>query len=152
MDAQFVYERRVAFAETDMAGIVHFSNYYRYMEEAEHAYFNSFGLSIMHRREDGVIIGWPRVNSQCQYLAPARFGDVLQIAVDIERLGVKSVCWRMRIFRGEQQLATGRMKTACCLCKADHTLESIPIAAPYSEHLQESPYLQQSDSPGTPKS
>ncbi|MCG6156698.1 acyl-CoA thioesterase [Rubinisphaera margarita] len=143
--SQFVYERRIAFAETDMAGIVHFSNYYRLMEEAEHAYFRSLGLSIMHRRDDGVIVGWPRVNTHCQYLAPARYEDIIQVYVDVERLGVKSITWSMAIYRGETKLAQGRMKTACCLCRADHTLESIPIASPYADKLQESPYLGQSE-------
>tara|TARA_R100000750_G_C2286350_1_gene73186 strand:- start:5 stop:445 length:441 start_codon:yes stop_codon:yes gene_type:complete len=140
--SQFVHERRVSFSETDMAGIVHFSNYYRYMEEAEHAYFRSLDLKIMHRREDGIIVGWPRVSSHCQYLGPARYEDILQITVDIERLGVKSVSWSMGIYCGDRKLAQGRMKTACCLCRADHTLESIPIASPYVEKLEESPFLQ----------
>jgi acyl-CoA thioesterase FadM len=39
----FSINRRVQFAETDMAGIVHFSNYFRWMEEVEHAFFRSVG-------------------------------------------------------------------------------------------------------------
>lgn len=139
--SQFVYQRRVAFAETDMAGIAHFSNYYRYMEEAEHAFFRSHGLSVMHTREDGVVIGWPRVTSQCQYLAPAHYEKTLSIHVNIERIGAKSVTWRMDIFDDEQKLAVGRMKTACCLCGKGGKLESILIASPFAECLQESPYL-----------
>jgi len=141
MKSQFVYQRRVAFAETDMAGIAHFSNYYRFMEEAEHAYYRSLGLSIMHTRDDGVVIGWPRVNAQCQYLAPARYDRVLSIHVNIERLGAKSISWRMDIFDGTQKLAVGRMKTACCLCQEGGKLESILIAAPFSDSFEESPFL-----------
>lgn len=57
--AQFTTRRRVEFSETDMAGIVHFANFYRWMEEAEHDFFRSLGLSIMVRQEDGSYIGWP---------------------------------------------------------------------------------------------
>ena len=39
MIAKFSYEHRVEFFETDLAGIVHFANYYRFMEQAEHAFF-----------------------------------------------------------------------------------------------------------------
>ena len=46
MPAQFITTRRVEFADTDMAGIIHFANYYRYMEEAEHAMWRAAGLSI----------------------------------------------------------------------------------------------------------
>src|SRR5689334_6065032 len=44
--AGFRYTRRVQFSETDMAGIVHFSAYFRFMEEAEHALWRAAGVSI----------------------------------------------------------------------------------------------------------
>ena len=40
---EFTYRRRVQFYETDLAGIVHFSWYPRYMEEAEHAMWRDAG-------------------------------------------------------------------------------------------------------------
>ena len=39
MPPQFTYSRRIQFSDTDMAGIVHFANFYRFMEEAEHEMF-----------------------------------------------------------------------------------------------------------------
>ena len=57
MATGFVYHRRVTFAETDMAGIVHFSNFYRYMEEAEHAFLRSRGLRIKVDQPDGTVVG-----------------------------------------------------------------------------------------------
>src|SRR6185295_6570825 len=51
-------KRRVLFYETDLAGIVHFSCYFRYMEEAEHALWRQAGLSIAPK---GAEIGFPRV-------------------------------------------------------------------------------------------
>jgi len=47
MPYEFKLTRRVEFAETDMAGIMHYSNYFRFMETAEHAFFRSLGLSIV---------------------------------------------------------------------------------------------------------
>jgi acyl-CoA thioesterase FadM len=46
----FTWNRRVEFAETDAAGIVHFSSFFLYMEQAEHALFRSLGLSIFRKR------------------------------------------------------------------------------------------------------
>lgn len=46
----FTWNRRVEFAETDAAGIVHFSSFFLYMEQAEHALFRSLGLSIFRNR------------------------------------------------------------------------------------------------------
>lgn len=137
MVAQFVFRRRVEFSDTDMAGIIHFSSYYRYMEEAEHAFFRSRGLSVMQRREDGVVIGWPRVSAACSFEAPARFEDELDIHISVERKGVKSLTMRYEFFNGDLRVARGRMKIACCLCRHDAPLESIPIPPAYDQAFEE---------------
>ncbi len=138
MAAQFVTQRRVEFSDTDMAGIIHFASYYRFMEEAEHAFFRSLGLSIMQKHDETTIIGWPRVSASCTFEAPAHFEDVLEIRVNVERKGVKSLTTRYEFFIGEKRVAHGRMKTACCLCRHDAPLESIPIPAEYDSVIQES--------------
>lgn len=138
---QFVHHRRVAFADTDMAGIMHFANYYRYMEEAEHAYFRSLGLGIMHTRDDGVVVGWPRVSCSCSYEAPAMYDDVLEIHLDVERIGMRSLTFQLEFYRNGKRTAKGRMKTACCLCFADHTLESTDIPPSYLDVIKESSHL-----------
>lgn len=133
MTAHFVTKRRVEFSDTDMAGIIHFASYYRYMEEAEHQFFRSLGLSVMQKHDEQTILGWPRVSANCSFAAPARFEDVLEIRITVERKGVKSLTMRYEFFLNEddeeKQIATGRMKIACCLCRHDQPLESIPIPA-----------------------
>jgi hypothetical protein len=47
MAHRFTCTERVQFSDTDMAGIVHFSNFFRYMERVEHAFFRSLGFSIV---------------------------------------------------------------------------------------------------------
>lgn len=123
----FIARRRVEFAQTDMAGIVHFANFYRWMEEAEHDFFRSHGLQIMERQAHGPYIGWPRVSCSCHYEAPARHEDEIEIRVSVERVGFKSVSFLHEIYCGERRLAHGRMKIACCLCHHDGTLVSIEI-------------------------
>src|SRR3954470_5086228 len=72
MPTTFTITRPVQFAETDMAGSVHFANYFRMMEEVEHAFFRSIGLSVS-MQHDGMHIGWPRVSAACEYFGPIRF-------------------------------------------------------------------------------
>ena len=62
--SEFVYRRRVQFPETDATGIVHFTNFFKYMEEAEHAMWRAAGLSIA---APGAEIGWPRVAASFDY-------------------------------------------------------------------------------------
>ena len=123
---------RVEFFETDMAGIVHFSNFYRYMEKAEHDYFRSLGLTIAKYHEDGSVIGWPRVSSQCRFEAPAYYDDELEIRVYVARRGFKSLTFHFEIWRDETRLARGQLKTVCCrVQKHGDPLESIEIPPEY---------------------
>ena len=47
MPYEFQLSRRVEFSDTDMAGIMHFSNFFRFMEAAETAFLRSLGLSVV---------------------------------------------------------------------------------------------------------
>jgi YbgC/YbaW family acyl-CoA thioester hydrolase len=134
----FSTQRRVQFSETDMAGIVHFANFYRWMEETEHEYFRSLGLSIMHVQPDGRTLGWPRVSASCNYSAPARYEDVIDCRLDVERVGARSVTYQLEFWRDETRLASGRMKTACCICHPDGTLTSVDLPDDYRSRIRES--------------
>src|SRR5438093_9625112 len=88
----FHVSRRVEFCDTDMAGIVHFANFFRYMEFAEVAFLRSLGLNVKMEAQ-GRKLGFPRVAASCDYLKPARFEDVLDITLKVDRIGAKSVTY-----------------------------------------------------------
>src|ERR687885_609494 len=113
MGAAFRTSRLVEFGDTDMAGIVHFATFFRYMEAAEHAFLRARGLSVVMEWE-GEPIGFPRVSAACDYLSPARFQDVLDVTVAVERLGRSSITYAFEFFKGEGAVARGRMTTVCC--------------------------------------
>ncbi len=113
MSNEFTVKRRVQFAETDMAGVLHFANYYRYMEEAEHAYWRSVGLSVI-TEVDGKEISWPRVATNCEYFAPARFEDELELALVVENVGDRSVTHEVEFRCEGRRIALGRMTAVCC--------------------------------------
>jgi len=46
MSQTFKHRRIIEFRDTDMAGIVHFSNFFSYMEQAEHAFLRSVDLGV----------------------------------------------------------------------------------------------------------
>lgn len=137
--SEFIVRKRVEFSDTDMAGIVHFAVFYRWMEQAEHEYLRSLGLRIMEKQADGTYIGWPRVSANCHFHAPAHYEDELEIRLQVERIGVKSLTYVMEFWRGATRLATGRMKAACCICRPDGTLTSIEIPASFRDRIDESP-------------
>ena len=83
---EFKLTRRVDFSDTDMAGIMHFSNFFRFMEAAEQAFFRSLGFSIYDtRRHPG--IGWPRVHATCDFRHPLRFEDLVEIHLQVVENG-----------------------------------------------------------------
>lgn len=139
MASFFQTTRRVEFCETDMAGIVHFSNFYRWMEQAEHEFLRSLGLSIMEHLPDGTTIGWPRVSATCRFESPARYEDILTVTVTVQRIGMKSLTLDVSFRNGDRSIARGTLKTVCCLVRRDHALESIEIPARFRERLEEHP-------------
>jgi len=86
MTQLFHTTRRVEFCHTDAAGIIHFGAFFEFMEQAEHELLRSRDLSVF-MNDDAGIISWPRVAARCEFRSAARFEDMLDIEVNISRLG-----------------------------------------------------------------
>src|SRR5215470_13829975 len=120
----FTINRRVEFGDTDMAGIMHFANFFRFMEVAESDFLRSLGLSVSWFT-DGVKLGFPRVSAACDFQKPARFQDVLTIAVTLEKLGTKSVSYRFEFNNQHgEALAVGRITAVFCRTLGPNQLEA----------------------------
>ena len=132
---EFHYKRRVEFCETDAAGIAHFSAYFQYMEQAEHAFLRHLGTSVIAEDEGGNV-SWPRVNASCDYTGPVKFEDVLDIAVRIERLGTRSVTYAFDFRVQATVVAAGKMTAVCCRIARHKPPESIPIPSWLVEQMQ----------------
>jgi YbgC/YbaW family acyl-CoA thioester hydrolase len=111
--AIYSLRRQVEYADTDMAGIVHFTAFFRYMESAEHAFLSSLGLVIAEPPAPGRL-GWPRVSCSFEFLAPLRFQDEIEVRLRIEKLGRRSVTYRADIVCGQRIVAQGLSTSACC--------------------------------------
>ena len=125
MAMTFQITRRVQFAETDMAGILHFANYYRLMEEVEHAFWRSKGTSVL-ARNGAREITWPRVAASCEFSAPARFEDELSLTLTVVKVSNRSVTFEIEFRRDETRLAVGRITAVCCAVVEDR-FQPIPI-------------------------
>lgn len=82
MPGRFQITRRVAFSETDAAGIAHFANFFRWMEDCEHAFLRSLGASV-HDVDEGNLRGFPRVSASCDYFKPLRFEDEFVVTLRV---------------------------------------------------------------------
>jgi acyl-CoA thioester hydrolase len=123
MSYRHTLTERVQFADTDMAGIVHFSNFFRYMERVEHDFFRLLELSI---REDPAkipaeeCVGWPRVHASCDYKAPLFFEEQFTMELIVEEIRSKTVRYLIRFWKLTGELcAEGRIIAACVRRDAD---------------------------------
>ncbi|MGE9296635.1 MAG: acyl-CoA thioesterase [Puniceicoccales bacterium] len=110
----WVHTRKVEFSETDMAGIVHFSNFYRWMEAAEVEWFESLGHTMITTIGNSAH-GWPRVRTHCDFHAPACFRDQIEVRLAVKELKIRAIEYRFHFYRKspgkETHLATGGMTT-----------------------------------------
>ncbi|MCH7227586.1 acyl-CoA thioesterase [Haloferula sp. A504] len=125
MKPVFQIQRRVEFYETDMAGIVHFSNFFRFMEACEHAFLRSLDHEL-HGMLDGLETGWPRVHATCDYRAPARFGDLLDVRLFIDEVRKRSVRYRFEVAKDETLVAEGSIAAAHVAITADG-IKAVPL-------------------------
>jgi YbgC/YbaW family acyl-CoA thioester hydrolase len=131
MPHEFTLSHRVEFSETDMAGIVHFANFFRMMENAEHAFFRSLGFSI-HAHDGSDVIGWPRVSTSCEFFKPLRFEEVVDIQLLVAEVRARSIRYGFRFWKDEDgkrtEAARGSVTAVCATVdKATGKLGAVPI-------------------------
>jgi len=131
MPSSFIQPRTVEFSETDMAGIVHFSNFFRWMESAEHAFFRSMGLSV-HGHTDAGMYGWARVHAECDYRAPLRYQDEVEVQVLVREKRPSAITY-VHVFTrttpgDREEVARGSI-TAVCVGRAqgEERMRAVPM-------------------------
>lgn len=116
--SEHVMQRRVEFHETDGAGIIHFSNYYKYMDTAVAEFFRSLDLPGPITRYWGGIgqdeYDWPYVRTSCEFKKPARFDDLLHIRIWVTKIGTKSMSFAISFAKGNEEMARGETLVVCC--------------------------------------
>jgi YbgC/YbaW family acyl-CoA thioester hydrolase len=141
MACKFKVTRQVEFSDTDMAGIMHFSNFFRFMEAAEHAFFRSLGTSIHVADSD---LGWPRVHACCDFKYPLRFEDLVEVCLLVREKKKKCLVYTF-IFRklNEQparEVARGTLAVACVKrYKPGGKMRGIPIPKAIADKIEVAP-------------
>ena len=136
MPSEYRLTRRVQFYETDAAGIVHFSWYFRYMEEAEHALWREAGISVAGR--DGEV-HWPRVAASCDFHDALYFEQEFEVWIRVAAMTGKSIRYTTLMTRGETTVATGVHTVACVRKLPNQPMRSATIPPEIVERLQVAP-------------
>ncbi|MGH9339728.1 MAG: acyl-CoA thioesterase [Acidobacteriota bacterium] len=140
MPYEFKLTHRVEFFETDMGGIMHFSNFFRLMESAESAFFRE----LKHPRSSHKSIGWPRVHAECDYKYPLQFEDEVEIHLLVREKGQKSITFTF-IFRKlnetpAREVACGALVAVCVTRdKTSGQMKPVPIPKKIAAGIEAAP-------------
>lgn len=141
MACDFKLVRRVEFSDTDAAGIVHHSVFFRYMEAAEHAFFRSLGFSVLPRKT-GPRVGWPRVHCECDFSAPLRFEDEVEIHLLVARKKARSLTYAFRLSRvnGSERCEAARgSMVVVCVAESGRKMRAVRIPKVIADKIKVAP-------------
>ena len=103
---------RVYYEDTDLAGIVYYANYLRFIERARTEWVRALGVDQgALKREEGIVFAVRRV--EADYLKPARFDDVLTVTTRLLELGGARIELEQQVLRGAERLFTARVVLVC---------------------------------------
>ena len=142
MPYEFKATRRVEFSDTDMAGIMHYSNFFRFMETAEHGFYRELGFSVVLDHRDPPL-GFPRVHAECDFKKPLRFQDLVEIHLLVREKKSKSItyCFRFRNLSASppEEAARGLVTIVCVAHQSDGAMAAAPIPPEMADRIEVAP-------------
>jgi acyl-CoA thioester hydrolase len=115
--------RRVRFYETDGARIVHFSWFFRYMEEAEYELWRLAGLSNAPTAD----LAYPRVAASFDFRRPLRYEDEFDARIQIADIRSKTIRYACQLTLAGEVAATGSMTIACVGVVPGQPMRAVPF-------------------------
>jgi acyl-CoA thioester hydrolase len=109
---EHLFDLRVYYEDTDLAGIVYYANYLKFIERARSEWVRGLGVDqVALKRDAGLVFAVRRV--EADYLLPGVFDDVLQVRTRLveasgARLQLEQVIWR-----GEERLFVSIVTLVC---------------------------------------
>jgi acyl-CoA thioester hydrolase len=114
--------------------MVHFSVFFRYMEEAEHAVWRAAGMDIFASRETH---SWPRISAQFDFKHTLNFQDEFEVRTEIARVTRSTIRWAHLLMRGDVIIGSGSVTAVYVKKLPGGGIKSTEIAADIVPKLQE---------------
>jgi YbgC/YbaW family acyl-CoA thioester hydrolase len=142
MAYEFKATRMVEFSDTDMAGIMHYSNFFRFMETAEHGFYRSLGFSVVAPEVDP-LLGWPRVHAECDFKRPLRFEDQVEIHLLVREKKARTLSFLFRFRKLNavpvEEVATGMLTIVCVSHGPNGKMTAVPIPSAIADKIEVAP-------------
>ncbi len=111
----FSWTVRVYFEDTDSGGVVYYANYLKFAERARTEWLRSLGYEQTDLAQELGVIFVVR-SFAIEYLKPARFNDVLQVSVELIKVGAGQIELVQRVLRYDELVASCAVKIVCVDC------------------------------------
>ncbi len=127
-------EVQVRFGDTDPYGVVYFVAYFRYFHQGIEEFLRHIGINpgtfFRNRKEK---FGMPKVAADCHFLAPAHYGDLLEMHTSIKEIREKAIIFQFHFYRPPETrlLAEGSVTFVAI----DHTWKAIPLPKTIAEKV-----------------
>ncbi|MGJ8628199.1 MAG: tol-pal system-associated acyl-CoA thioesterase [Sulfitobacter sp.] len=105
------FSLRIYYEDTDMAGIVYYANYLKFIERARSDWVRDVGIDQLAMKADGVVFAVRRV--EADYLAPAVFDDVLEVRTTLDKISPVRMVMGQEVWRGETCLFRAAVTLVC---------------------------------------
>ena len=103
---------RVYYEDTDLAGIVYYANYLKFIERGRSEWVRDCGVDQGALKADqGIVFAVRKVDAE--FLKPAKFDDLLQVTTELVALDGASITLRQEVWRGEERLFTAHVVLVC---------------------------------------
>ena len=103
---------RVYYEDTDLAGIVYYANYLKFIERARSEWVRDLGIDQTRLRVDqGIVFAVRRV--EADYLKPALFDDVVRVETQVVTLTGARIVLAQDVFRGAERLFAAKVTLVC---------------------------------------
>ena len=109
---------KVYYEDTDLAGIVYYANYLKFIERARTEWVASLGVDQMAlKAREGIVFAVRRV--EADFLRPAKFGDELVVETTLHSLGGARIVLEQTVLRGGERVFAAQV-TLVCLTEDGH--------------------------------
>ena len=106
------FDLRVYYEDTDLAGIVYYANYLKFIERARSEWVRDLGVDQVRMKADqGVVFAVRRI--EADYLRPAKFDDVLQVLTGLRVVTGARILLDQVVMRGAERLFAAEVTLVC---------------------------------------
>jgi YbgC/YbaW family acyl-CoA thioester hydrolase len=121
----FKHVFRVHWVDTDVAGVMHFTNFFRYFEACEEEFYRSISIPFNTIREKyGITL--PRVEAHCNYKATCRFDDFIEVAMRVREVAEKTVTYGFQMIRQFDGKLAAEGSIKCIAVNSEWKAVSLP--------------------------